>query len=78
MSLDKHPHPVLVQDLTRAQSSLMTADVASFVDQAGKTNFWEKDALGSFELNLRNLLETASTGLGLSKEAVKSWINYFE
>lgn len=78
MSLDQHPHPVLVQDLSTAQPVLMADYVGKFVRQAAQDRFWQPNTLAAFTLSLRNLLETAATGLGMSQEAVKSWVNYFK
>ena len=72
------PIPVLVQDLTHAQPGLMATYVANFVSQAGQDHFWQESTLGQFALSLRNSLETAAVGLGMSKTAVDSWIKYFQ
>jgi hypothetical protein len=72
-----HPHPVLVQDLTLAQPGLMASYVSYFVQQAAKDQFWEEGALSHFGLNLRNALEIAAEGLGMSRTAVQSWVKYF-
>jgi hypothetical protein len=71
-----HPTPVLVQDLTRAQASLMETYVESFVSQVAQDRFWEQSSLAVFALNLRNSLETAAVGLGMSKTAVDGWIKF--
>lgn len=78
MSLDQHPHPVLVQNLSKAQPVLMADYVSKFVSQVAQDHFWQPNTLSAFALSLRNLLETAATGLGMSQDAVKSWVNYFK
>jgi hypothetical protein len=77
LDLSSHPHPVLVQDLTLAQPSLMATYVSYFVQQAAKDQFWQEKALSHFCLNLRNGLEVAAEGLGMSKTAVETWVKYF-
>jgi hypothetical protein len=72
------PRPVLYQDLSRAQPTLMTAYVQQFVNQAAQGRFWEQGTLSQFSLNLRNLLETSAVGLGLAKEAVAGWIKFLQ
>jgi hypothetical protein len=72
------PHPVLVQDLTTAQPALMDDYVSQFVSQAAQDRFWDAKMLDNFRLTLRNLLETAAIGVGLSQDAVKSWITFFK
>jgi hypothetical protein len=76
MSSDPHPHPVLVQDLSTAQPVLVADYVAKYVNQVAQQRFWEPNALSEFSLSLRNLLETTAVGLGMSKDAVKSWITF--
>ncbi len=78
LSLSQHPHPVLVQDLTLAQPTLMATYVSYFVQQAARDQFWQQSALAQFELTLRNGLETAAVGLGMSKDAVQAWVKYFK
>jgi hypothetical protein len=78
VSVGKKPHPVLVQDLSTAQPVLMADYVSKFVGQVAQDRFWEPDRLADFALSLRNLLETAAIGTGLSMDAVKSWISYFK
>ncbi len=75
LSADQHPHPVLVQDLSKAQPVLMSDYVAEFVDQAAQDHFWEEKTLQVFSLHLRNFLETAAVGLGMSKVAVNGWVH---
>lgn len=75
LSSNQHPHPVLVQDLSKAQPVLMSDYVAEFVDQAAKDHFWEAITLEVFSLHLRNFLETAAVGLGMSKTAVDGWVH---
>lgn len=70
------PHPVLEQDLSTAQPVLMTDYVTQFTKQVGEQRFWKADVLSAFALNLRNVLETAAIGLGMSKDAVHSWVTY--
>lgn len=43
-----------------------------FVKQAAQERFWEEGTLAQFELTLRNILETAAVGLGMSKDTVGS------
>lgn len=75
LSSNQHPHPVLVQDLSKAQPVLMSDYVAEFIDQAAKDHFWEAITLEAFELHMRNFLETAAVGLGMSRTAVDAWIH---
>lgn len=74
----EHPRPVLVQDLTLAQPTLMTTYVESFVAQAAKDQFWEQSTLSMLALRLRNTLETAATALNMSKPAVAEWIKFLK
>ena len=76
MTFDAPPHPVLVQDLSRAQPLLMADYVKQFVDQAAQDHFWEARTLAAFSLTLRNPLETAAIGFGLSQDAVQKWVHY--
>ncbi|WP_158752384.1 hypothetical protein [Acidobacterium sp. S8] len=78
LDVSAHPHPVLVQDLSTAQAALMDSYIAEFKNQAAQDRFWQPDTLQQFALSLRNLLETAATGLGMSQTAVKSWVEYFK
>ena len=78
LDMSQHPHPVLVQDMSLAQPSLMSAYVSSFVQQAAKDQFWQQSTLGSFALSLRNTLETAAMALSMSKDAVDGWVKYFK
>jgi hypothetical protein len=57
---------------------LMADYVSKFVSQVAQDHFWQPNTLSAFALSLRNLLETAATGLGMSQDAVKSWVNYFK
>ena len=68
------PHPVLLQDLSRAQPPLMEAYVQNFVTQAAKDRFWDRAAMATFALQLRNLLETAAVAVGPGRDAVKTWV----
>jgi hypothetical protein len=77
LDVSEHPRPVLVQDLTSAQPGLMTSYVSYFVQQAAKDDFWQEKALARLSLNLRNGLEVAAEGLGMSKTAVESWVKFF-
>ena len=78
VNLEAHPHPVLVQDLSKAQTALVDSYVNEFVQQAAQDRFWKTDTLQAFSLSLRNLLETAATGLGMSQTAVSSWVTFFK
>ncbi|HTZ89986.1 MAG TPA: hypothetical protein VMA71_06585 [Alloacidobacterium sp.] len=78
LDVASHPHPVLVQDLSKAQATLMDSYVAEFVSQAAQGQFWQPNALQAFALSLRNVLETAATGLGMSQTAVMSWVKFFK
>lgn len=78
IAFDRHPRPVLVQDLSAAQSTLMADYVSKFTIQVSHAQFWQASAMGNFALGLRNLLETAANGLGMSQDAVKSWIQFFK
>jgi len=75
LSYDRAPHPVLVQDLSKAQPVLMADYVKEFEDQAARDHFWEEKTLEAFSLHLRNFLETAAIGLGMSKDAVHGWVS---
>lgn len=75
LSYDQSPHPVLVQDLSKAQPVLMEDYVKEFVDQAAQDHFWQERTLQAFSLHLRNFLETAAIGLGMSKDAVHGWVS---
>lgn len=75
LSYDQSPHPVLVQDLSKAQPVLMADYVKEFVDQAAQDHFWQEKTLQAFSLHLRNFLETAAIGLGMSKDAVHGWVS---
>jgi hypothetical protein len=75
LSYDQSPHPVLVQDLSKAQPVLMADYVKEFVDQAAQDHFWQERTLQAFSLHLRNFLETAAIGLGMSKDAVHGWVS---
>ncbi|HUK47383.1 MAG TPA: hypothetical protein VLW06_07325 [Terriglobales bacterium] len=77
MSLDRHPHPVLVQDLSTAQPVLMADYVSTFVALASRERFWQPSMLETFTLELRNFLEVAASGVGMSQDAVQSWVRYF-
>jgi hypothetical protein len=76
IDISKHPIPVLVEDLTRAEPTLMTSDVNYFVDQASQDQFWKESTLNLMCLKLRNALEVAAVALGMSKEAVSGWITF--
>jgi hypothetical protein len=78
LDVTSHPHPVLVQDLTTAQTALMDSYITEFKNQAAQDRFWQPNTLQTFALSLRNLLETAANGLGMSQTAVKSWVQYFK
>ena len=77
LDVSAHPHPVLVQDLTSAEPSLMSKYVAFFVNKAGTDQFQKDGSLSNFGLTLRNGLEVAATALGMSKDAVATWVKYF-
>lgn len=70
----EHPSPVLVVDLTSAEPQLAQNYVNYFKQQAGKREFWQEKALERFSLTLRNGLEVAAVGLGMSKDSVSSWV----
>lgn len=74
VDVTKTPHPVLIQDLSHAQAPMMNSYVAEFVLQASRDQFWNQRALEQLSLQLRNLMEVAATGLGMSREAVESWL----
>ena len=78
LDVSAHPHPVLVQDLSMAQTTLMDSYIGEFKNQAAQGRFWQPNTLQAFALSLRNVLETAATGLGMSQTAVKSWVEYFK
>jgi hypothetical protein len=78
LSYDQFPHPVLVQDLSKAQPDLMGNYVKEFCDQAAKDHFWEEKSLEAFSLHMENFLETAAVGLSMSKVAVFGWIKVFK
>jgi hypothetical protein len=77
LDVSAHPHPVLVQDLTSAEPSLMASYVAYFVDKAATDQFQKDGTLSNFGLTLRNGLEVAAMALGMSKDAVATWVKYF-
>jgi hypothetical protein len=56
----------------------MTDYVTEFVNQVAQETFWKPDTLADFALGLRNGLETSAVGLGMSKDAVATWISYFK
>lgn len=68
------PHPVLTLDLSSAQPAIMSSYVQYFVDQTSRDRFWDERALEALSLQLRNLMEVAASGLGLSRDAVESWL----
>jgi hypothetical protein len=78
LNVSRHPHPVLVQDLSTAQTALIHSYVAEFVHQAAQDRFWQPNTLQDFALSLRNVMETAANGLGMSQEAVLTWVQYFK
>jgi hypothetical protein len=78
LDVTTHPHPVLVQDLTHAQPALMETYVNAFVQQAGQERFWKESALASFQIGLRNTLEVLAAGLGMSRTAVQSWLQFLK
>jgi hypothetical protein len=78
LSTSQTPHPVLVQDLSTAQPVLMGDYVGKFVQQVAQDHFWQARTLADFALTCRNVLETAAIGLGLSKNAVSTWVQYFK
>jgi hypothetical protein len=77
LDLSGHPHPVLVQDLTSAQPTLMASYVTYFVNQTATDQFQKDETLSNFSLRLRNGLEVAAEGLGMSKDAVEGWVKFF-
>jgi len=74
LNVSQHPRPVLVVDLTPAEPKVVQSYVNYFKEQAGKSQFWQERALTQFSLKLRNFLEVAAVGLGMSKDAVDSWV----
>ena len=78
LDLSGHPHPVLVQDLTSAEPGLMASYVAYFVNQTATDQFQKDETLSNFSLRLRNGLEVAAEGVGMSKDAVATWVKYFQ
>ena len=77
LDVSAHPHPVLLQDLTSAEPTLMSRYVGYFVDKAATDQFQKDGSLSNFGLTLRNGLEVAATALGMSKDAVATWVKYF-
>lgn len=77
LNLSRHPHPVLVQDMSMAQPVLMESYISYFVQQAARDQFWRQSTLARLGLTLRNGLETTAVGLGMSKDAVQAWVKYF-
>jgi hypothetical protein len=69
------PDPVLVEDLTLVEPTVMTTNVAYFVNQASKDQFWKESTLDKLCLNLRNKLAATASATGKSKEAVLAWVN---
>jgi hypothetical protein len=78
LDLSGHPHPVLVQDLTSAEPTLMASYVTYFVNQTATDQFQKDETLSNFGLRLRNGLEVAAEGVGMSKDAVATWVKFFE
>ena len=78
ISPSQHPRPVLVQDMTSAQPQLMSSYVSQFVQQVAIDRFYDDRTLAHFALSLRNLLEVAATGVGMSTTAVGTWVKYFK
>jgi hypothetical protein len=74
VDVSKHPDPVLVVDVTLVPPEVMTANVAYFVKQASKEQFWNESTLDKMRLNLRNKLASSASAMGKSKEAVLAWI----
>ncbi|HEY0785933.1 MAG TPA: hypothetical protein VGD62_08670 [Acidobacteriaceae bacterium] len=72
----QRPRPVLVQDLSTAQPVLMADYVADFKQRVAREQFWAPETLAAFSLSLRNVLETAAIGLGMSQDAVHSWVQF--
>jgi hypothetical protein len=77
LDVSAHPHPVLVQDLTSAEPTLMSNYVGYFVNKAATDQFQKDGSLSNFSLTLRNGLEVAAMALGMSKDAVATWVKYF-
>ncbi|WP_433972775.1 hypothetical protein [Tunturiibacter lichenicola] len=76
LKLDRAASTVIVQDLSTAQPTLVADYVAKFAVQAAEERSWKQEALADFSLGLRNILETAAIGLGMSQQAIKGWINF--
>lgn len=74
VDISQTPHPVLTLDLSSAQPAIMGSYVQYFVDQTSRDRFWDERALEALSLQLRNLMEVAASGLGLSRDAVESWL----
>jgi hypothetical protein len=74
IDLSKHPDPVLVEDLTKAEPRMMTVGVDNFVEQAGKDQFWDESKMVSLCFELRNNLEVAAVGMGMVRGEVTTWV----
>jgi hypothetical protein len=56
----------------------MASYVAYFVKQTATDQFQKDESLSNFSLRLRNGLEVAAEGVGMSKDAVATWVKYFQ
>ena len=66
------PKPILYQELSRVDPAVLSEYIKDFKARAAQERFWEKKTLTSLRLALRNDLEIAATGLGMSQDAVMS------
>jgi hypothetical protein len=77
LDLTRHPDPVLVQDLSKAQPDLIQAYVTAIVNETSKPNpFGQSDSLELRAVQLENLLEIASGGIDISRNAVSIWLHF--
>jgi hypothetical protein len=74
IDISKTPHPVFIEDLSLARPTMMTSYMNEFVRQTSQEEFWNEPAMEVLILKLRNMLEVAADGLGLSREQVKPWL----
>jgi hypothetical protein len=72
--IQEHPHPFLVQDLSKAQPELMAAYIKCFIDQVAKPQFWVSDRLEALAVKLENLLVITAGGIGMSRDAILVWL----
>ncbi len=75
IDVSKHPTPVFVEDLTRAEPEIMTTNVTYFVDQVSQDQFWKESTLTKMRLTLRNQLASSASALNMSHTEVLAWVS---